>query len=308
MPSWAPPLLRVLVVLLLVAALLLGTLWALQRKLIYFPTDGPLPPAGSAVRGAREVTFTTEDGLSLAAWYVPARGAGREAGPEAGRQAGPEAGRQAGPGAGPEAGGEAAPTVLVAHGNAGDRAVRAPLAAALSARGLAVLLVDYRGYGGNPGSPSEAGLVRDVEAAYRFLTEEMRVPPDRLVYFGESLGTAVATALAARHPPAALVLRSPFVDLRSVGRAHYPYLPLGLLLRDRFPLAERLATVRVPTGIVYGTADTVVPASQSLEVARRAGGPVRVVEVRGANHNDRIFLDGTELIDTVVSLASGATR
>jgi fermentation-respiration switch protein FrsA (DUF1100 family) len=267
-----------LLVVLVITVLLLGALWALQRKMIYFPAPGPLPPAGSTVTGAREVTFKTEDGLLLAAWFVPAGGR------------------------------EAAPTVIVAPGNAGHRAVRAPLAAALSARGLAVLLVDYRGYGGNPGSPSEAGLTRDIRAAYRYLTEEMKIPAGRLVYFGESLGAAVATGLAVTNPPAALVLRSPFVDLPAMGRTHYPFLPVGTLLRDRFPVAERLAAVRVPTAVVYGTADTIVPPRQSREVARRAAGPVREVEVTGANHNDRALLAGTKLIDAVVTLANEAAR
>src|SRR4029450_13715187 len=107
---------------------------------------------------------------------------------------------------------------------------------ALSERGLAVLLFDYRGYDGKPGRPSERGLARDVRAAYRFLVDEAGVPSDRLLYYGESLGAAVVVELATEHRPAGLVLRSPFVDLASVAREHYPFLPVGLLLRDRYPI------------------------------------------------------------------------
>jgi alpha-beta hydrolase superfamily lysophospholipase len=270
MPGWALPLIRVLIVAILVVAVLLALAWAGQRKLIYFPDRGqPGPPP----LGVRAVTYQTEDGLRLGAWYVPPAGDG--------------------------------PVVLVAPGNAGNRAVRAPLAAALAARGLGVLLVDYRGYGGNPGSPGEMGLDRDIRAAHRYLTEEAKVPPSRLVYFGESLGAGVVTGLATTDPPAGLVLRSPFVDLAAVGRTHYPYLPVGALLKDRYPVAERMASIKVPTAVVYGTADSIVPAAQSRTVARRAAGPVRVVEVPGADHNDRVLLDGPHLIDAIATIATG---
>jgi fermentation-respiration switch protein FrsA (DUF1100 family) len=193
--------------------------------------------------------------------------------------------------------------VLVADGNGGHRGLRAPLAAALARRGLAVLLFDYRGYGGNPGSPSEEGLARDVRAARASLLEEAGVPPDRLLYLGESLGAAVVTELATEHPPAALVLRSPFVDLAAVGAEHYPFLPVRALLRDRYPVAERVATIRVPTTVVLGDADSIVPPAQSRAVAAAAAGLHRLVEVPGADHNDRVLLDGDALVDAVVELA-----
>ena len=276
-PGWAPPLLRVLVIVIVVVAVLLALVWTGQRKLIYFPDRRRPPSPDRLLPGAREVTFQAEDGLRLGAWFVPAAD-GRPA--------------------------AAAPVVLVAPGNAGNRAMRAPLAAALAARGVGVLLMDYRGYGGNPGSPGEAGLGRDIRAAYRYLTEELKVPPGHLLYLGESLGAGVVTALAMTHPPAGLVLRSPFVDLAAVGRAHYPFLPVRALLRDRFPVAERVAAIKVPTTIVYGTADSIVPAEQSRTVASRAAGrSVSVVAVPGADHNDRALLDGPRLIDAIVDLA-----
>jgi pimeloyl-ACP methyl ester carboxylesterase len=266
---------------LVVAVVLLVAVRTGRRKLVYFPDGGPLPPPDALVPGGSEVTFRTEDGVRLGAWFVPAAGESGDSAPTA-------------------------PVVLVAPGNAGNRTARAPLAAALAARGVAVLLVDYRGYGGNPGSPDEAGLARDIRAAHRYLTEELQVPPGRLFYFGESLGAAVVTGLAMTHPPAGLVLRSPFADLVSVGKVHYPYVPVGALLKDRFPVAERIAELRVPTVVVYGAADSIVPPDQSREVARRAAGPVRLVEVPGADHNDRVLLDGSQLIDAVVALAGAA--
>jgi len=184
--------------------------------------------------------------------------------------------------------------------------MRAPLARELSAAGLAVLLFDYRGYGGNPGSPSEDGLALDVRAAREFLLREAHVPPDRLLYFGESLGAAVVTELATQHPPAGLVLRSPFVDLASVGAVHYPFLPVRALLRDRYPVAERLGDVQVATTVVYGSSDSIVPPRQSRAVAHAAAQLHRLVEVPGADHNDLVLLDGEAVVSAVVELARAA--
>jgi uncharacterized protein len=262
-------------VLVVVAAMgiLLALLWGFQRRLIYLPSASSVPPAAEVIDGARDVTLRTTDGLRLGAWLVPADN--------------PERGM----------------TVLVANGNAGDRSLRAPLAEALAAEGLAVLLFDYRGYGANPGSPTEHGLARDVRAAYRFLVDQAGVPPDRILYYGESLGAAVVTELATEHPPAGLVLRSPFVDLAAVGRVHYPFLPIGTLLRDRYPLAHNLEQVHAPTTVVYGTRDSIVPPEQSRAVTDAASGATRIVRIVGADHNDPALLDGDELIDAIVDLA-----
>jgi fermentation-respiration switch protein FrsA (DUF1100 family) len=193
--------------------------------------------------------------------------------------------------------------VIVASGNAGNRQSRAPLAKALADSGFGVLLVDYRGYGGNPGAPSEAGLALDVRAARNFLTQA-GIADRELIYFGESLGSAVVTELALAHPPAGLLLRSPFTELAAVGQQHFPFLPVRLLLRDRFPVLESIARIDVPTTVIYGTSDTVVPAEQSQAVADAAGGPTEVVAVQGADHNDRVLLDGRVVIDAVVALAT----
>jgi fermentation-respiration switch protein FrsA (DUF1100 family) len=169
-----------------------------------------------------------------------------------------------------------------------------------------VLLFDYRGYAGNPGSPTEQGLARDVRAARRYLLEVAGVPPQRLLYLGESLGAAVVTDLAREHPPAGLVLRSPFVDLAAVGRVHYPFLPVRTLLRDRYPVAELVAAVDAPTTVVLGTADAIVPPSQSRTVAAAAADLHRLVEVRGADHNDLDLVAGDDVVRAVVELARAA--
>jgi uncharacterized protein len=161
----------------------------LQRRLIYFRLPAQVPPAEAVAASAREVTLGTVGCSALGAWLVEADEPDRGV------------------------------AVLMANGNAGKRSVRAPLARALASAGLAVLLFDYRGFGGNAGRPSEQGLARDVRAARRLLIEKAEVAPACLLYYGETRGSAVVTELATEHPPAGFVLRSPLVDLASAVRA-----------------------------------------------------------------------------------------
>jgi fermentation-respiration switch protein FrsA (DUF1100 family) len=258
---------------LVVLTLMIAAVWLMQRRLIYFPDRSVPPTAGDVVPGAQDVTLRTADGLRLTAWLVRPRGADRRVG------------------------------ILVAPGNAGNRLARAPLVAALADQGQTVLLLEYRGYGGNPGRPTEAGLAQDVRAARAYLIDEAGVPQDRLIYYGESLGAAVVVALAAEHPPAGLVLRSPFTDLAAVGREHYPFLPVRLLLRDRFPVTDPVSRVQAPTVVVYGTADSIVPPAQSIAVAKAAAGPVRLIAVDGADHNDAALLTGGQLLAAIRDLS-----
>jgi uncharacterized protein len=263
---------RAAAVALVLGALLLVTIWAFQRRLIYLPSPRQVPPAAAVLGRAQEITLHTNDGLDLGGWFVPA---GRK---------------------------DRGMAVLVANGNAGDRSLRAPLAEALADEGFSVLLFDYRGYAANPGSPTEDGLARDARAAYRFLVDEAGFPAERLLYYGESLGAAVVAELATEHPPAGLVLRSPFVDLAAVGRVHYPFLPVGTLLKDRYPVADRLAEIEAPVTVVYGSEDSIVPPEQSRAVARAAPRLAGIVRVDGAGHNDAALLDGKELIQAIVEL------
>lgn len=259
-----------------IVALMLGglaaTLWGQQRRLIYFPTRGPVPSVTTIARGAQDVVLETADGLRLGAWYLPSRG--------------PRPGTRASPG----------PAILVCNGNGGDRSGRAPLALALHRAGFSVLLFDYRGYGENPGKPTEEGLALDAAAARAWLVARPEVDPKRLVYFGESLGGAVSLRLALEHPPAALVLRSPFTSLADAGRVHYPYLPLHLLLLDRYPSIDRIADLKAPLLVIAGDRDSVVPDTLSRRLFDAAPEPKKFVLIADADHNDRELLDGTELI------------
>lgn len=261
---------RALVAVLAIAALGVAVVWALQRQLIYFPDAEPVPPAADVLDGGQDVTLRTEDGLELDAWFLPAAGT------------------------------DTSMAVLFAPGNAGNRIGRATLAEELSRRGLAVLLMDYRGYGGNPGRPSEDGLAADADAAVEALTE-LGYPPERTIHLGESLGTGVVAALQSRTPPAGVVLRSPFTELADVGSHHYPWLPVRLLLRDRFRVAEHLADSDVPVTVIHGHHDTVVPTELSRRVADGAPALFERVELTG-DHDDAVMF-GPPVADAVLRLA-----
>jgi uncharacterized protein len=297
---------RVGIILLVVAAVLaapIGLLWAFQRRLLYLPAPRTVPPAASVLPGAEEVAFETADGLRLGGWFVPpvdrpaqpSSGVGYAPPPGDPPPAGRAGARPAAPG----------PAVLVCNGNGGNRSLRAPLAAALSRMGLAVLLFDYRGYGGNPGHPTEAGLAADARAALDYLVARPEVDPARVVYLGESLGAAVALRLATERPPAALVLRSPFASLAEVGQLHYPLVPVSLLLRDRYDSAALAGRLAAPLLVVAGGRDRIVPASHSRRLFAAAPQPKRLVVLDGADHNDHDLLAGPRLLAEVRGFLAG---
>ncbi len=250
----------------------LTLVWFGQRRLIYFPDTRPPSLDRAGLAGAEAVTFLTADGLRLGGWFVAASGPSR-------------------------------PTVIVFSGNAGHRGYRAPLAAALQRHGMNVLLTDYRGYGGNPGQPTEDGLAADARAARAFVRSRPDVDQARVVYFGESLGAAVALRLAVEDPPSALVLRSPFASMALVGQYHYPILPVRLLLRDRFPSIDRAPQLRSPVLVIAGTRDTIIPIDHTRRLYDAIVAPKRFVEL-AADHNDDVLLDGDGMIQAIVNFVS----
>ena len=256
-----------------VALVIVVFMYVTQRSMVYFPAS-TTPGAELLPTGAEAVELDTDDGPRLGAWFLPATDARAD-------RAAPVPG----------------PAVLICNGNAGDRSHRLPLAIELSERGYAVLLFDYRGYAGNPGSPTEEGLRADARAALQALAARPEVDPARIAYYGESLGAAVAGGLATERPPAALVLRSPPPSLAEMGRHHYPYLPiLDALLLDRYPLREQVGAIRVPLLVLVTEQDEIVPAVLSRRVYDAAAEPKRYAALSAAHHNDPALLAGPELL------------
>jgi fermentation-respiration switch protein FrsA (DUF1100 family) len=268
----------ILVAILLGLGLGLALLWVGQRRLIYLPF-GNVPPAASlGLPTAEDVAFTTADGLTLHGWFVPAAST------------------------------PARFTMIVFTGNAGHRGMRAPMAAAFARHGVATLLFDYRGFGDNAGRPTEEGLTQDARSARAYLTQRTDVDPDRVVYFGESLGAAVALRLATEAPPFALVLRSPFTSLTDIGRHHYPFLPVRWMLREKYPSLERAQSVSCPTLVILGDRDSIIPAEQSRRLYAAVSAEKRLVEIAGADHNDEALFVGRELMQAVLDFVAKLDR
>ena len=249
---------------------IIALVWLFQRTLIYFPFADVPGPEQVGLAGTEEVTFSTADGLTLSGWFIPS-----------------------------SLPSPAAYTVLVLNGNAGNRAYRAPLAASLRQQGHHVLLFDYRGYGGNEGNPTEVGLRADARAARSYLVEREDVDASRLIYFGESIGTALAIALAAEYPPAGVILRSPFASLVEVGQVHYPFLPVQFLLRDRFAALNDIQRVHCPVLVLAGDRDRIIPLDQSRRVYEAAPSAKQLVILAGADHNDIELLAGDEMLAAI---------
>jgi fermentation-respiration switch protein FrsA (DUF1100 family) len=269
---------RLLALILFVVVLVLLLFWLMQRQMIYLPSGDVGSPAQAGLASAAAVTFATEDGLTLNGWFVPARAPAR------------------------------GDSLIVFNGNAGNRSYRADIASNLTAAGIDVLLFDYRGYGENPGSPSEEGLAMDARAARRYLESRAGVDPRRISYFGESLGGGVAVRLALEHPPRALVLRSPFTSLIDTGQHHFPYLPVRWLLRDKYASVDVIANVKAPLLVITAAHDSVVPAIQSRSLFDAAREPKRLVTVEGADHNDLELVSGPKVTGAIVQFLDGLGR
>lgn len=232
-------------------------------RLIYFPERFmPPPPPGVAERA-----FTAADGVRLHAWFAPP----------------------------PD---DAAPVLVWSHGNGGNVGGREDVLLALAARGLGVLAYDYRGYGRSEGSPDEAGVYLDAEAAWDLLAAD-GIRPQRIVCFGESLGGAVSIALATRRRCAAVIVVSTFTSLRDVARQHYG--ALAALTGSQFDSAARVASLGVPILIAHGDQDEIVPYGLGERLFALAHEPKQFVRVPGRQHND--VFDSSPLLDAIAAFA-----
>jgi hypothetical protein len=230
---------------------------ASERSLVYVPGDRDVPePHPSWALRHQSVEFVTADSVLLHAWIIPAAPAD-----------------------------STGFWLLVSHGNYGSIGFgdRPAFYAAARDIGLNLFAFDYRGFGRSGGRPGEHGLYRDVEAAYRFLTDSLRVPPSRIVLFGHSLGTGVVTELATRVPVAALVLEAAYTSLPDIGAVAYPWLPVRLLAGERFETIDKIGKVTVPTLLLHSPEDEIVPYEHGERVYEAATGEKRFVSVRGGH-------------------------
>jgi fermentation-respiration switch protein FrsA (DUF1100 family) len=245
---------RVMLTYLLLAAagyvLLLGLLFVFQRTLLYPANQYRPTPAQLGLPQMQVVVLRTADGLDLVGWYAPPRGERI--------------------------------TVVSFHGNGDFIGANAEFARQLIDRGNGVLLTSYRGYSGNPGRPSEQGLYEDGRAALDFV-ERARA---RVVLQGFSLGSGVAVQLATERKVAGLILEAPFTSAVDVAAAAYPFVPVRLLMRDRFESIAKIAAIDVPVLVTHGTRDEVVPAEQFDRLYEAIRAPKMRAVFDGATHVD----------------------
>jgi uncharacterized protein len=256
-------------------ALLALAIMLLQRRLIYKPDPRRITPAEQGLSGIEVWSIPTPDNCTLTAWYSPA-----------------PAGR---------------PTVLYFHGNAGWIELRAERLAALTERGYGVLMPSYRGYGGSTGAPSEAANVADAKLIYDRLRDS-GVPASEIIIMGESLGTGVATQLAAAKVAAGLVLDSPYTSMAGLGARDFPWLPVRRLLWDVYDTHRHIRRVTIPVLVLHGEADTLVPCDMGRAVRAAAVAPATLLTYPGAAHLDHLGLGSfDELAAWIVSISQRQT-
>lgn len=245
--------LKILLSLLGIFALFCIVASLIHRYFIYIPDRKRVAPKDAGLSGVEEVVFKAEDGTRLIAWYRPAR--------------------------------DGKPTLLYFTGNAGNVADRAGKIRAIAADGYGVFMLNYRGFGGSGGRPTEAKIVNDAVRAYDYL-RGLGVAPDNVVLYGESLGTSVATQVNLKREAQALVLEAPFTSVVDVGKLAWPLLPLKYIMADQFRTLDRIGEVDVPLFIVHGGRDAVIPLDMARRVYHAANEPKTLKVVKRAGHND----------------------
>jgi len=240
----------------IVCVIVMVLTYLLQRNLIYFPNRQRPVPEDYQAADMQVISLRTQDGLLLNCWYKPAA--------------------------------KNRPTLLYLHGNAGHIGHRMPMAREFIAAGYGVLLLDYRGYGGNKGRPTEQGLYEDGRTAVRYL-QQQGVKARELVLYGESLGTGVATMLAVEYPVCAVVLQSPFTSMANLAHYHYPW----ILMKpwDQFNSLSRISAIHAPLLVLHGKQDEVVPFAQGLAIFEDAQEPKKMAYYEQSGHNNLWSVD-----------------
>ena len=247
----------------LLYCLVVGLLYFVQGSLLFRPMDLAPEAAAAGVPGLRTVRVRTADGLDLVAWFLPAS-----------------------PGR---------PTVLYFHGNGGNIGDRIGRAKRIARRGWGLMMLEYRGYGGNPGTPSEAGLATDALGALDELAA-LGVPSGRVVLYGESLGTGVAVRLATARPVAAVVLDAPYTSVADVAQLQYWFLPARLLVTNPFDILSRISRVNAPLLVMQGDHDMVVPPAMGRAVFEAAREPKEIWVSAGGMHGDAMETGGEAVL------------
>jgi fermentation-respiration switch protein FrsA (DUF1100 family) len=247
---------------------LVATLYMTQRSLMYFPDTVPTTPAQAGLPEAREVPLTASDGVRLSAWYVAPQ--------------------------------DDKPVIVYFHGNDGALRLGVPRFRKLIGSGIGLVALEYRGYGGNAGTPTERGLIADGDAAYAFAAAHY--PAKQIVLWGQSLGSGIAVAIAAKRPVGWLILEAPFTSAAAVASLHYWYMPMRLLIKDQFRSDQRIHKVTAPLLILHGARDQVTPYAMGERLFELANKPKHIVRFLDGGHSD---LDANGALFAVAQFLAG---
>jgi fermentation-respiration switch protein FrsA (DUF1100 family) len=261
-----------LLVLVLVYVGLLLLLRVNESRLIYFPGSGRrlIPPPAYLELPVQRVEFPTDDGLSIVSWLIPAHGD------------------------------SSGFWLIICHGNAGNLSEfgRPAHYAGLRQLGLNLLAFDYRGYGESEGVPTEGGLYRDAQAAYRYLRETLAIPPERIIVFGHSLGSAVAIDLVSRAAVAGLIVEGALTSAIHRGQELYPYIPVRWIAASRYASIEKISKVTVPKLFLHAKGDEVIPLAHGRRLYEAAPPPKTFVQLDGG-HGDTFDLDSLNYFGSI---------
>ncbi|MFT5507080.1 MAG: fermentation-respiration switch protein FrsA (DUF1100 family) [Hyphomicrobiaceae bacterium] len=239
--------------------------WSQQRILMYAPDPTRVDPATAGLSTVQEIKLRTPDGVELIAWYHPAQ-----------------------PGQ---------PTLLYFHGNAGNLLSRAGRMEEFIAKGRGMLMLSYRGYGGSGGKPTEKNNFSDAHLAYQWLLEQGIKAADIIAY-GESLGSGVAVQLAASNPVGGVILDAPYTSIADVGARIYPFLPVQVLILDRYDSLSRINQINAPLLIVHGDQDDLIPIAMGRELHEGAVQPKQFSSIIGGGHSDHHLFGSYDVIHT----------
>jgi hypothetical protein len=262
------------------SALLIWTivLMIFEEKFIYFPQKYPQGAYEQAhsIPGLRDCWMTTEDGVKIHAWFAPAE--------------------------------SAKATFVVSHGNAGNISHRSLLLRSLQRHGFNVLMYDYRGYGRSEGTPTEEGIYKDGRAAYDYAVSLPEVNPERVILWGTSLGGAVAIDVATHRRAAGLILESTFTSAKDVAGIVYPFLPVQFFMHTKFNSIEKIKTLTIPTLVIHGAHDSIVPIALGRKLFHAANEPKDFYEMPNADHNDTFFIGGEVYFSRIVRFVATTTQ
>jgi fermentation-respiration switch protein FrsA (DUF1100 family) len=247
----------------------LGMLYFEQRNMMYITSAAKPSLQEAGVTGLEEISVKTDDGLSLFGWYKPSYPPSK-------------------------------PTIVWFHGNASNVGITLRRAVPYLTKGYGLLAVEYRGYAGNPGAPTEQGLYKDGRAFFEWLKAK-GVAENNIIVYGESIGSGSAVQMATEYTVHTLILESPFTSTMDAAAFHYPYVPVKWLIKDRYENIAKIKDIKSPLILAYGDQDRVIPHRLGQALFDAAPEPKSRIVIEGGDHNN---LDDFHVADKIIGLLS----